>query len=114
MAYLADKKYKEAIEQEKNTLELNPKAAGAFWIRGMAYQQNKMYEEAIKDFKHALEISSGDANYLAALDMFMHQVEIMQRHGTFLTPCLLRTKMYPYLHFFSLLFMPGLMIKKMR
>ena len=48
-------------------MELNPKAAGAYWIRGMAYQQKKMFGEAIKDYRYALELSPGDPNYLAAL-----------------------------------------------
>jgi len=67
MAYLSAKKYDEAIEQEKTTLELNPRASGAFWIRGMAYQQKNMFGEAIKDYQHALELSPNDQNYLAAL-----------------------------------------------
>jgi tetratricopeptide (TPR) repeat protein len=67
MAYLSAGKFDEAIEQEKNTLELNPKASGAFWIRGMAYQQKKNIGEAIKDYQHALELSPNDQNYLAAL-----------------------------------------------
>ena len=67
MAYLAAGNYDEAITQEQKTMELNPKAGGPFWIRGMAYQQKKMYSEAIKDYRHALEIYPGDPNYLAAL-----------------------------------------------
>ena len=53
--------------QEKKTLELNPKSAGAHWIRGMAYQQKKMFEQAIKDYQHALELSPSNPNFLAAL-----------------------------------------------
>src|SRR6185503_1047458 len=67
MAYLSAGKYDEAIEQENKTMELNPKAAGAYWIRGMTYQQKKMFQESIKDYRHALELSPGDPNYLAAL-----------------------------------------------
>ena len=67
MAYLSAGKYDEAIEQEKKTLELNPKAAGAYWIRGMAFQQKKLFGDAINDYRHALELSPGNPNFLAAL-----------------------------------------------
>ena len=59
IAYLAARSYDEAIAQEQKTMELNPKAGGPFWIRGIAYQQKKMYSEAIKDFRHTLEIYPG-------------------------------------------------------
>ena len=67
MAYLFAGEFDAAIEQEKKTLELNPKSSGAYWIRGMAYQQKKMFKEAINDYQHALELSPNNPNYLAAL-----------------------------------------------
>jgi cytochrome c-type biogenesis protein CcmH/NrfG len=75
--------------RSKKTLELNPRSAGARWIRGMAYQQKNSYDLAIKDYKDALELSPNNPNYLAALGHVMHQVEILQEHITFLTLYLL-------------------------
>ena len=66
-AYNAARRPDEAIEQERQVLELNPNARVAYWIRGMAHEQKGEFEQAIRDFSEALKRSPGNPNYLGAL-----------------------------------------------
>lgn len=66
-AFNAARRPDEAIEQERQVLEVNPNARVAYWIRGMAHEQKGEFEQAIRDFQEALKRSPDNPNYLGAL-----------------------------------------------
>jgi tetratricopeptide (TPR) repeat protein len=51
------RRYDEAINQLRKTLDKDPKYADTHWSLGLAYEQKRMYPEAIAAFQKAVEYS---------------------------------------------------------
>ena len=64
--YLA-RRYDDAIEQSRNTLELDPNFFPAHRYLGLAYEQKAMYAEAIAELTKAANLAGGSAQMRAAL-----------------------------------------------
>ena len=58
-ALIGARRYDEAIEQFRKTLEIDPKFATAHQFIGLAYEGKGMWEEAIREFQEST--SSGDS-----------------------------------------------------
>jgi Flp pilus assembly protein TadD len=67
MAYLADGRYDDAVQQETRTLELSPTSATPKWIRGMAFEQLRRFDEAEIDMRAVLDAWERDASILGSL-----------------------------------------------
>jgi tetratricopeptide (TPR) repeat protein len=67
MAYLAARRYTEAVAQEDKTLELDPKAQVPRWIKGMALGQLGRFDEAAAEFGKVLEKNPDGAHVLGSL-----------------------------------------------
>src|SRR5438552_3117055 len=64
--YLA-RKYDQAIDQGRSTLELDPKFFPAHRYLGLAYEQKAMYAEAVAELSKAADLSNGSAQMKATL-----------------------------------------------
>ncbi len=60
LAYRHKKKYKEAIENAKKSIALNPEDLNTLTLLGNIYFETGNYNEAIKQYNRALEISPGN------------------------------------------------------
>jgi serine/threonine protein kinase/Flp pilus assembly protein TadD len=61
------RRYDEALEQIRKTLDMDPNFARGHWYLGMPYEQKSMYREAIAEFQKALELTNGSPYVLGAL-----------------------------------------------
>jgi tetratricopeptide (TPR) repeat protein len=67
ITFFVARKYEQAIEQEKKTLELDPNYSPAERTLGMTYGQKSLHKEAIAEVERALAISPGNINVLSEL-----------------------------------------------
>jgi tetratricopeptide (TPR) repeat protein len=72
------RRYDEAIEQLKQTLEMEPDFAAAHYFLGWAYEQKGMYEETITHLQRALIVSSGSPDSVGALG---HAHAVFKKRG---------------------------------
>lgn len=61
------REYDRVIQQCQQTLELNSKFWGAYWVLGLAYQAQSRFKEAITAFRQGLSLSGGSPRMLGAL-----------------------------------------------
>jgi tetratricopeptide (TPR) repeat protein len=61
------RRYDEAIEQGRQTLELDPNYATAYRILGWAYEETGLYDEAISAHLRASELTDYGLNFTAQL-----------------------------------------------
>jgi tetratricopeptide (TPR) repeat protein len=61
------RRYNEAIEQLKQTLEMEPYFAAAHYVLALAYEQKGMDEETIAHLQKALIVSPGSPDKVGAL-----------------------------------------------
>ena len=61
------REYDRVIQQCQQTLELNSKFWGAYWVLGLAYQAQSRFEEAIAAFRQGLSLSGGSPRIQGAL-----------------------------------------------
>ena len=61
------RRYDQAIEQYRATLDMSPNFADAHGIIGMAYEQKKLYSEAIAEFQKAAALSGNGTFAMAGL-----------------------------------------------
>ncbi len=61
------RRYDDAIEQGRKTIEINPNYAVTHFVQGMAYEQKQMYRQAIAAFQKAVEFSGGNTAFRSNL-----------------------------------------------
>jgi tetratricopeptide (TPR) repeat protein len=64
-AYAADNKFREAIDDFDQTLELEPNLVEAYVERGELFAKNRRYDDAIGDYNRAIEMDSKNAKAYA-------------------------------------------------
>lgn len=65
--YFFARQYDKAIEQYRNTLEMNPGFVPVHLVLGQALEQKHMYREAIAELEKAVLLSDGSPIYMASL-----------------------------------------------
>lgn len=61
------RRYDQAIEQCRRTIELDPGFHGGYWVLGLALEQKSMFEEASAAFENGLALSGGSPRMIGAL-----------------------------------------------
>jgi len=61
------RQYDQAIEQYRESIQMDPNFVQAHTQLGQAYLAKKMYQEGVAELQKATELSQGDAEYMAKL-----------------------------------------------
>ncbi len=61
------RRYEEAIEQLRNTVELDPNFGVGHWSLAWAYERNGMYKEALAELRKAIALSGGSARMIGEM-----------------------------------------------
>jgi Tfp pilus assembly protein PilF len=61
------REYDQAIEQLRNTIDMDPDFLLPHLVLGQAYEQKKAYDQAITELRRAVDISQNSPPGLAAL-----------------------------------------------
>ena len=76
--YFFARQYDKAIEQYRNSLEMDPAFVPAHLVLGHALEQKHMYREAIAELERAVSLSGGSPIYMASL---AHAYGVAGRRG---------------------------------
>lgn len=78
-AYLADKKYNQALKTIQEGLKEYPKNAKLHYVNGLIYEAKEDYNEAIKWYEKAIRLSPYNASYHYKLGELMYYADLVSQ-----------------------------------